>query len=609
MEINEIMTYDQLLSVSSDRRKDRADNVKYDVPPNFEAAEDDNTFVFKSKSVPSETGHSYETGITFFKPKNSKLPLERTKCKVDCSCFGPDALVLMSNGTYRPIKEISIGDKVYTHTGKIKKVTNNRSFSVDGKKGVYEMSVTNFPGTFIVTGDHPFYTLTGNKHCLCGCGNRIDNVRSNPHQTLNVKFKKGHQTRGKKIQEDFSGGRFEWTQVSDFRKCEWFLSPFLSGGNESIDVDMCRLLGYYLAEGFCCRVGYETRFSLNKNEEKTLASDIKRICDKFNFESWFVFYPKSETMEVRVSSKELRLWLLKHGGRGSYDKIISDEIMSLNNECLEQVVLGMFLGDGCFNSSFDKRSNRIKDVSRYASCSWSLISQTSTILNKLKISYGITKNICEKNSRGFNYAINVSPGKSSKKIFDLAKNITPKADREIVIPNEYGIIRDEGNINRLKSIKKIDYVDVVYDLTVEDDESFIVHGVAVHNCPDYKYTWAFANKKKGSSDIGSSSLNKATNQAPKVNNPRQRTGLCKHLIAIGDYIDGELYKLPPSMPTNDKLGTISSKYKKPLKPLPGADRRKAEIDKIKGIREELNEIKSELLFENVQIKLIDLVDF
>lgn len=213
MEINEIMTYDQLLSVSSDRRKDRADNVKYNVPPNFEANEDDNQFIFKSKSVPSETGASYETGITFFKPKNSKLPLERTKCKVDCSC------------------------------------------------------------------------------------------------------------------------------------------------------------------------------------------------------------------------------------------------------------------------------------------------------------------------------------------------------------------------------------------------------------PDYKYTWAFANKKKGSSDIGSSSLNKATNQAPKVNNPRQRTGLCKHLIAVGDYIDGELYKLPPSMPTNDKLGTISSKYKKPLKPLPGADRRKAEIDKIKGIREELNEIKSELLFENVQIKLIDLVDF
>ncbi len=128
------------------------------------------------------------------------------------------------------------------------------------------------------------------------------------------------------------------------------------------------------------------------------------------------------------------------------------------------------------------------------------------------------------------------------------------------------------------------------------------------SCPDYRYTWAYANKKKGSSDTGLGTLNKSTNSPPVVNNPRQRTGMCKHLVALNDYVTGEYYNLPEDMSTDSKLKDISSKNRKPVKSLPGAEKRKLEIDKLKPtLKEELDSIKSELLWENVEIKLIDLL--
>lgn len=59
-------------------------------------------------------------------------------------------------------------------------------------------------------------------------------------------------------------------------------------------------------------------------------------------------------------------------------------------------------------------------------------------------------------------------------------------------------------------------------------------------CPDYKYRWAWANKQRGSSKVGPSSLNQAWNQAPRITNPKGRPGLCKHIIATRDYIYGQV---------------------------------------------------------------------
>ncbi|MGV0949175.1 MAG: hypothetical protein ACOYB3_00790 [Azonexus sp.] len=57
-------------------------------------------------------------------------------------------------------------------------------------------------------------------------------------------------------------------------------------------------------------------------------------------------------------------------------------------------------------------------------------------------------------------------------------------------------------------------------------------------CPDFRYRWAWANKQRGASRVGSQSLNQAHNRAPRITNPGNKIGLCKHLLAARNYIYG-----------------------------------------------------------------------
>ena len=73
------------------------------------------------------------------------------------------------------------------------------------------------------------------------------------------------------------------------------------------------------------------------------------------------------------------------------------------------------------------------------------------------------------------------------------------------------------------------------------------------DCKDYRYRWAWANKQRGASRVGDSSLNQAWNRAPRITNPQGRPGLCKHLIALRDYIYGQDSRFVPSEDPEDSL--------------------------------------------------------
>lgn len=56
------------------------------------------------------------------------------------------------------------------------------------------------------------------------------------------------------------------------------------------------------------------------------------------------------------------------------------------------------------------------------------------------------------------------------------------------------------------------------------------------SCPDFRYRWAYADTKQDASVIGNDSLNKCINSPPRQTNPEQSPGMCKHLIALGEYL-------------------------------------------------------------------------
>lgn len=77
-------------------------------------------------------------------------------------------------------------------------------------------------------------------------------------------------------------------------------------------------------------------------------------------------------------------------------------------------------------------------------------------------------------------------------------------------------------------------------------------------CPDFRYRWSWANKQRGSSRVGPSSLNQAWNRAPRKTNPEGKPGHCKHILAAREYIYGLLSSFPGDEPdTAEKLNKLT----------------------------------------------------
>ena len=68
------------------------------------------------------------------------------------SCFKAGAMVLMADGSKKPIEQISIGDKVITHLGNTKTVTHLITKSAED--GLLSVSVSNYHRSLVATPDH-----------------------------------------------------------------------------------------------------------------------------------------------------------------------------------------------------------------------------------------------------------------------------------------------------------------------------------------------------------------------------------------------------------------------------------------------------------------------
>lgn len=86
----------------------------------------------------------------------------------------------------------------------------------------------------------------------------------------------------------------------------------------------------------------------------------------------------------------------------------------------------------------------------------------------------------------------------------------------------------------LEEVSSIDikhYTGKVYDLRVEDNETYVVNDYLVHNCESFLYfAWAYKSWKN---DYG---LKKETRK-PKRNNVNLAGGACKHCLSVLELIN------------------------------------------------------------------------
>lgn len=402
-------------------------------------------------------------------------------------CFVPGTKVLMSDGTYKNIEEIKIGDRVISHTGKVKNVVHTFERSVDGE--VQSIYLNRYKDPIICTGNHPFRKLDVN---FSDISHRSATLKSSKARYINdqkVKILKGEETSLKEVTMDE-----RWAEAASLCSSDFLLGNTLNIKSTSSDtLDLAYLLGYYLSEG-CVANKYTVVFSYGHHEENLAKDTVDRLSRTFpKASSRLVFAPTS--LRVEVTSQEAVAWFLENGYKLSHSKKINEAILEWDRESLLCVLVGWLTGDGNYNQS----TKRLRGVS----VSFDLIHQMKYIADLCGIKTSVTRiNVPVGHVSGvFRYKTNHNIEKespiisryqayvltvSSQNTEELMKRSVRWKDSErgIYTSKDSDLFRyQDKRVFKVKENKKVQYAGKVYNFEVEDDNSYVVYpGVAVHNC-------------------------------------------------------------------------------------------------------------------------------
>ena len=331
-------------------------------------------------------------------------------------CFGEDTMILCKDGLY-PIKEVEVGDYVWTHKGRWKRVAAIHK-RVGDSVSVKAAGIANF----ITTKEHKILTTLG------------------------------------------------WEQVQN-AGCVTLASPQLPLSRPidcplEINGDFMRFLGRWVGDG--C-INYSQKSGRPKGE---LVNRIIVSCNAQEAESLEkdidLFFKTKTRQQVSgncynyyMENKQLAEWISDNFGRYSWAKRIPNWIYSLDKNLIEDFIYGYFLSDGSITKDTNERS--ITSVSK-----------------KLAIGVAMLLRVC-----GYYPKIYYRDRDNDLcKIHKTAYKCKPKYSVRWMIDkkqNTFTKYADGRITSKIKSLEDFGTA-FLYDLSVEDDHSYIADGVIAHNC-------------------------------------------------------------------------------------------------------------------------------
>jgi uncharacterized protein (TIGR00375 family) len=396
---------------------------------------------------------------------------------IPAHCLLPGTTIHTNPGT-KPIDDINIGDYVYTHKGRTRKVT--KTFNRLYKGTIYSIVPWYFTLGVTTTSEHPIYAIKTAKNCSWTKG-------------LICKPTKSH----KRIcyQHFYKNYKPEWILAKDLEKGDVLLYPRFN--NEIIDVqkinmknfvddleddvwievdrDFCRLIGYYLAEGYT-NSRDAIAFTFHSNEDVYIG-DVKQLMKSiFNVECKYgktkgdlIFYSrllmKFFSNLFYSSTKEKR----------AFTKYIPQLILQLPQKKQVEVFRGWWRGDKGSTSS-KNLSNQMKIICLRLGIMPS-IRIDSRENHKLR---GNHKLGSRKISASYDNFILDKLSFFEDKFNLLKEDEFRKFDYKL--DKRHGWIDENYMYLPIREIAESNYEGQVYNLEVEDDNSYLTDFAIVHNC-------------------------------------------------------------------------------------------------------------------------------
>lgn len=342
-------------------------------------------------------------------------------------CFTSSNLVMSVNG-YVPISELKVGDLVLTHRNRYRKVLRV------GSEKKETISIKSQGSTKIVTTkNHPFYCYNDkNKESELSWKDII--TFGNNDKVVSIK----------------------WGVDIDSK--------------EFSDIDLY-ILGRFLADG-CC---YKTK---RKNRKDSYTYKFKISIGKHKLEHFkskvddrFSYIEEGSVCNAFIYKKE---WVEigEKFGHLAYNKFIPNFILDLPIERLKIFISGYMDGDGHVRK---RKSSKI------------IYKRNTTVSEKLTLTLSLAIQKCY-NGVSIYHSIRPNKHNIANRIVNQKNTYEVSFTEDETKFSKYKLIDDYVAYNITKSKSFIDCgINDVYNIEVEEDNSYIVNNLIVHNCQGFSF--------------------------------------------------------------------------------------------------------------------------
>jgi hypothetical protein len=399
--------------------------------------------------------------------------------------------ISLADGSDVNIEDIQVGDDVLSHSGIKRKVTSlfqQDVFSVP----LYSVKYVSQVEPLVLTGEHPVLVAT-RKSVSCIYSSRpckIDKYQSQCYHSKNLPWKCAGERKPCGRNKENYQYHMKFVPISEVKKKDYVAKvfPVEIVDDERFTNDVCRLFGLYVGDGYVVwewkdkrkvrPVGLEFCYGKDDldiiDETESILSQIsdskivKRTIDE-----------RSGTY-VKIWDADLARLFVDNAGEGAWSKRLSEVVMHLPHEKQRKIISGMLDSDGCYYA-------KTKQLS-WTTASRTLFSQMHLLLLRLGVEN--LPSVCLRKPSGFKkkysteayeqYTIQISSG-SSWKIW-CKKNENYGESHKNGKSSELCFFYKNYYLCPVKFVSSLGFSGNVYNFAVEDDESYVVDGVAVHNC-------------------------------------------------------------------------------------------------------------------------------
>lgn len=377
--------------------------------------------------------------------------LEKTgEVSFSMACVRAGTPIATTSGM-RPIEKVSVGDIVLTHAGNWKRVS-----------AVMERDVEEYCEVSFVSWGNRVLEITPNHNVYAVSFDDIPRrYRADHAEHPNKAWCRRHRS----VLPNY----LRWIPAAELTSEHYMCVPMWDDRPEAVGVKMARILGYYIAEG-----SVTSNFvQITCNKEDCFVDEVKQF-DRWSSVATKTHRGSDKCIVMNCYGAAIQKEIIASCGRRCENKHIPESVRMGSIEEKMNFAAAWFNGDGWQD----------KDGLHWSIHNSNLANDLQMLLASVGISSSCTR-IMHKEDRGIvksknpvEFVVTVSNDNSAL-FSDISKakelTIDGSSKQRAFISGRYMFVPVSG----VKTVKR---ATKVYNISVEDDESYTVFGLAVHNC-------------------------------------------------------------------------------------------------------------------------------